>query len=129
MLGFLGIFGRAESLKSLDRAFREFDVHPRTVPEAVKLAAVRLLQQTPSATPKLNDVDYKGVAELLGYAMLGHDQFIACNGMSEAQRAQHRLEGAIAAGEGLDAELILLALHSGIIHPAIADRFEIELSD
>lgn len=129
MLGLFGIFGRAESLKALDLAFRAFDLHPRTVPEAVKLATLRLLQKVPGAASKLRDADYTRAAELLGYAVLGHDQFVASNSIGAANHAERRIEEAIAAGDGLDANLILLALHSGIIHPKIADRFDIETTE
>lgn len=129
MLGLFGIFGRAESLKALDQALRELDVHPRTVPEAVKLATVRLLQTGPGAASKLRDADYTSASELLGYAILGHDQFLASNSLGVANRVERRLEAAIAAGDSLDANLILLALHSGIIHAAVADRFDIETNE
>lgn len=129
MLGLLDIFGRAESLKSLDLALREFDVHPRIVPEAVKLATVRLLKNASGADSERPDVAYTSAAELLSYCLLGPDQFVASNTLNAAKRAEHRLEKAIAAGNGLDVDLILLALHSGVIHTKIADRFDVETSE
>ena len=129
MIGLFGIFGRAESLKALDQALREFDVHPRMVPEAVKIATVKLLQTASRAASKLRDADYTNASELLGYAILGHDQFVASNSLGVADRVEKRLEAAIAAGDDLDANIILLALHSGIIHPEIADRFDIETNE
>ena len=129
MLGLFNIFGRAESLKALDQALREFDVHPRIVPEAVKLAAVRLLQKASHAKPEPGNAVYTSAAEMLCYAILGSDQFVASNSVSAAKRAEHRLEEAIAAGSGLDADLILLALHSGIIHMTIADQLDIEIHE
>ena len=129
MIGLFGIFGRAESLKALDQALREFDVHPRAVPEAVKLAALKLLQKAPGASAKLNNADYARASELLSYTILGHDQFVASNSLGVADRVERRLDAAIAAGDDLDANLILLALHSGIIHTTIADRFDIETSE
>lgn len=129
MLGLFGIFGRAESLKAIDQALRDIDVHPRTVPEAVKLATVRLMQQESGAASKLRDADYTRAAELLGYSILGPDQFLASNTIDAANRTDFRLEAAIAAGDGLDANLILLALHSGIIHTSIADRFDTEIKE
>ena len=129
MIGLFGIFGRAESLKALDQALRVFDVHPRTVPEAVKLATVKLLQTAPGAASKLRDADYTSASELLGYAILDHDQFVASNSFDVANRAERRLKAAITAGDDLDANLILLAHHSGIIHPSVSDRFDIETND
>ena len=129
MIGLFGIFGRAESLKALDQALREFDVHPRMVPEAVKIATVKLLQTASRAASKLRDADYTNASELLGYAILGHDQFVASNSFDVANRAERRLEAAITAGDDLDANLILLAHHSGIIHPSVSDRFDIETNE
>jgi hypothetical protein len=58
--------------------------------------------------------------------MLGHDQFIASNGIGAAERVEARLEAAIAAGDSLDARIVLLALHSGVIVSEVADRFDVE---
>lgn len=129
MLGLFNIFGRADGLKALDLALREFDVHPRTVPEAVKLTTIKLLQNASSAEYILRDADYKRAAELLSYSILGPDQFVASNTLAAATLAEQRLVEAIAAGDSLDAELILLALHSGIIHTRIADQFDIETNE
>lgn len=126
MLGLFNIFGRAESLKALDQALREFGVHPRTVPEAVKLAAVKLVQNAPGADPGRTTVACADAGELLSYCILGHDQFVASNDFDAAVRAEKRLDSAIEIGDGLDADLILLALHANIISPKIAERFEVE---
>ncbi len=126
MIGLFSIFGRADSLKALDQALRAFGMHPRTVPEAVKLATVKILQNETDAKAKPPEAAYTSAAELLGYCILGRDQFIASNTLEEAERAEVRLEAAIAAGDGPDASLILLALHSGVISPGIADRFYVE---
>lgn len=129
MLGLFNIFGRAESLKALDQAFRQFDVHPRLVPEAVKLATVRLLQRASNADYVLRDADYEKAAELLSYAILGSDQFVASNTLAAADRAEIRLDEAIASGDSIDAKLILLAVHSGVIHPTMADQLDSEANE
>lgn len=126
MLGWFNFFGRSDSLKALDQAFREFDVHPRLVPEAVKLATVRLLQKASAADYKLRDADYAKAAELLSFSILGPDQFVASNTLAGAEDAEQRLEDAIDEGDSIDAQLILLAVHSKIIHPSLADRLEAE---
>lgn len=129
MLGLFNFFGRSESLKALDLAFREFDVHPRIVPEAVKLATIRLLQKASAADYVLRDADYEKAAELLSFSILGPDQFVASNTLSGAEAAEQRLEDAIDAGDSIDAQLILLAVHSNIIHPSLADRLDAEADD
>ncbi len=129
MLGLFNFFGRSEGLKALDQAFRAFDVHPGIVPEAVKLAAIRLMQKASDAGYVLRDADYEKAAELLSYSILGPDQFVASNSLAAAECAGHRLEEAIDDGDSMDAQLILLAVHSGVIHPALADQVDSEASD
>lgn len=129
MLGLFSIFGRADGLKALDQALRSFDLHPRIVPEAVKLATIKLMQKASGPGYKLRDADYERAAELLTYSILGRDQFVASNTLAAANLAEQRLEDAIAVGDSLDAELILLTLHSGVIHSSIADQFDVETNE
>lgn len=126
MLGFFRIFGRSPDLKALDQALQDNGLHPRAVPEAVKLTAVRLLKQAGRADAPLSEAACDDAAQLLGYCILGHDQFIASNGIHGATQAAGRVDAAIAAGDSLDAKLLLLALHSGILVSEIAGRFDIE---
>ncbi len=129
MLGLFNFFGRDEGLKALDQALRQFDVHPRIVPEAVKLTTIRLMKNASAADYALRDADYEKAAEILSYSILGPDQFVASNTLAAADVAEQRVDGAIAAGEGIDAELILLALHAGVLHPTIANRFDVETEE
>lgn len=129
MLGLFNFFGRAEGLKALDQALRQFDVHPRTVSEAVKLATLRLMQKAFEPSYRLRDSDYEQASALLGYCMLGPDQFVASNSLAAADLAEQRLDDAIAAGDSLDAELVLLAANASMLHPAIADQFDIETTE
>ena len=119
MLGLFNIFGRSDSLKALDQAFRDFDVHPRLVPEAVKLAAIQLMQKASDADYVLQDADYAKAAEILSFAILGKDQFVASNSLLAAERAEQRVEEAIEDGDSMDAKLILLAVHAGVVHPTL----------
>ncbi|WP_170124695.1 hypothetical protein [Roseinatronobacter thiooxidans] len=48
------------------------------------------------------------------------------NGAADAEAQDHRVEAALAQGDTLDAKIILLSLHSGLIAPEIADRIDIE---
>ena len=125
MFGLFQLFGRSPDLKALDRALREAGLHPRTVPEAVKITAVRLLKEASVGAP-LPEAAFDDAAELLGYCVLGHDQFVASNSIRAAESTEDRLEAAIAAGDSLDAKLVLLALHSGVIVSEVADRFEVQ---
>ncbi|MEM7547787.1 MAG: hypothetical protein AAF367_19850 [Pseudomonadota bacterium] len=127
MLGLFNFFGRSEALRALDQALREFDVHPRLVPEAVKLTTVRLMQKASDPGYVLREADYERAAELLSFAILGPDQFVASNTLNAAKLAEQRLEEAITAGDSMDAKLILLAVHSGVIHPTLAHQLDSEV--
>ena len=129
MLGLFNFFGRSSALKALDEAFRAFDLHPALVPEPVKLATIRLMQKTSDADYTLTDADYTKAAELLSYVILGADQFIANTSLGMGEQAEDRLDEAIEAGDSMDAQLVLLAVHSGVIHPTMADLVESEISD
>lgn len=126
MLGLFNFFGRSDALKALDQELREAGLHPRIVPEAVKLTIVRLLKGKAGPGARISDADFADAAMLLGYCMLGPEQFIASTGLPEAEDAENRVDAAIARGTGLDANLILLAHNAGLIHAELADRFEVE---
>ena len=124
-LGFMGLFGRSEDLKVLDEALRARDLHPRLVPEAVKLAAVNLLKDH-AVGPEFAPQAYPAAAELLAYCLLGPDLFERANGPDALERAERRIEAALERGDGLDARIVLLAMHAGAIQPAVVERFGLE---
>ena len=126
MLGIFHLFGRSHELKALDRALRQVGLHPQIVPEAVKLTTVRLLKTDTGGRGGPADDAYDAAAGLLGYCMQGRDAFIASNGLEAAEHAEARLEDAIAAGDSLDARLVLLTLHSRVIAAEVVDRFDLE---
>jgi len=126
MFGLFALFGRSAAMKALDHALREAGLHPLVVPEAVKITIMRLHKQEPGAEASLREATYGDAAQLLAYCMLGRDQFIASNSVHAADRADLRVEHALLAGDSIDAKLILLALHSGIVAPSIAERLEVE---
>ncbi|MCC5988219.1 MAG: hypothetical protein JJT95_11100 [Pararhodobacter sp.] len=124
MLRFFDLFGQSAALNALDGALRAAGVHPLLVPDGVKLTLVRLHKQ--AAAEKGRDAAYGEAAQLFCYCMLGHEQFGTSNGADAAERAAQRLEGAINEGDSLDARIVLLALHAGLIAPEIADRIEVD---
>jgi hypothetical protein len=126
MFGLLNLFGRSASLKAVDRALRTAGLHQALVPEAVKLTILRLHRIEADPETRAGQDAFDEAAQLFAYCMLGRDQFIDANSVLAADRAERRLEWAIVAGESLDAQLILLAHHSGLIHGEIADRIDIE---
>ncbi len=124
MLGFFGIFGRSHELRRIDQALRGVGLHPRLVPEAVKLTTLKLLNETSGANPGPDP--YAAAAELLGYCVLGAQGFIEANDLCLTEEMEARLEAALEAGDSLDARLVLLALHSGIIQVQVVERYQLE---
>lgn len=121
-IGFLGRFGRSQDLQWLDAALRLFDLHPARVPEGAKLAIVKLMRDhDPSGEPP--EAAYAKVCQLVVYCAIGRDLFEQANGSQPADDAEARIEAALEAGEGLDADLVLLTIHAKLIHPSVVERF------
>lgn len=125
-LGFLGRFGRSEDLRRLDAALRAVDLHPALVPEGVKLAIVNMMKDAwaghgPQGEPPAEA--YPPLAGLFAYCLVGPDLFGEANGEDAVTEAEARIEAALEAGEGMDADLILLALHARLASPAVVEKF------
>ncbi len=123
-VGLFGVFGRSADLRALDESLRAAGMHPALAPEAVKIAALNLLKEVHGEHPAA--ADYRDAAALLSYCALGPVIFAEANGDGAAEAGGRRIEAALEAGEGLDANLILLALHSAIIHPGVKAAYELE---
>jgi hypothetical protein len=127
-IGFFGYFGRSSELREFDTALRSVDLHPRLVPEAVKLAAVKLLQER--AEDRAPDPrSYREAAEIIAYCMTGGHAFAASNDARLAAGVERRIEAAIESGTSLDAKLVLLALHANVIQPSVIEDFGLESVD
>ena len=87
-------------------------LHPRLVPEAVKLTILKLLKE----------------AEMLGLCMLGPQVFTEANDLRLTAATEARLGAALEAGDSLDARFVLLALHAGLIQAQVAERYQLEAS-
>ncbi len=125
MLGFLGIFGRSHELQRLDQAVRAVGLHPRLVPEAVKLTTLKLLGEADNGASPAPRA-YDAAAEMLGYCMLGPQGFTETNGLRLTEATEARLEAALEAGDSLDARLVLLALHAGVIQVQVVERYRLD---
>jgi len=124
-LGLFGIFGRSADLRAFDQALRAIDLHPRLVPEAVKLTAVALLKDHATGDepePKA----YRAAAEIIGYCMIGPEGFAGANDEALTEQVEHRIEWALETGDNLDAKLVLLTLHAKVIQPSVIYRFQLE---
>ncbi|WP_173933620.1 hypothetical protein [Chelativorans sp. Marseille-P2723] len=122
-IGFFGIFGRSEDLRRLDAGLRQAGLHPALVPEGVKLAATSLIADADEPDPPPER--YPPVAELMAFCALGEEVFGKENGAARLATICQRVEAALEAGAGRDAQIILLMLHARLIQPDIIDRYGI----
>ena len=58
--------------------------------------------------------------------MLGAQGFTECNGPSLTEAVETRLAAALEAGGSLDARVVLLTLHAGVIQPSVVKRYGLE---
>jgi len=58
--------------------------------------------------------------------MIGADNFAGANDETLAATVEARIEAAIAAGDSLDAKLVLLLLHANVVQPTVIERFGLE---
>jgi len=127
-IGFMGVFGRSSDLRQLDQALRAVDLHPKMVPEAVKLTTCALLKdQADSNDPPA--AAYRPAAEIIAYCMVGDGPFAGANGEELALAVERRIEAALLAGDSFDAQLVLLTLHAKVIQPSVVERFQLESAD
>lgn len=124
MLRLFGLFGKSPAIHALDDALRGAGVHPILVPEAVKITVLRLLKRDRALSGP--DPALEAAAQVLGYCILGHQGFADSNDPATAEHAERRLEAAMDAGDSLDARLVLLTLHAGLMAPDIAERIEVD---
>jgi hypothetical protein len=124
-LGLFGIFGRSADLRQMDQALRAVDVHPKLVPEAVKLTAVALLKDH-AIGPEPAPQSYRAAAEIIAYCMIGADGFHGANGDDATHAVERRIEAALEKPDGLDAQLVLLTMHAKIIQPSVVHQFELD---
>ena len=120
-LGFLELFGRSPTLRAFDAECRALDLHPKLVPEAVKLTALGMMIK--ESGRDLSTSQIRAAAELLVYCMTGVEGFAAANGHIKTKAMEARIEDALAEGTNMDAKLVLLALHADVIQPSVVERF------
>ena len=125
--GLFGIFGRSSDLRQFDQALRSVDLHPNLVPEAVKLAAVNMLQDHAIGDEPAPQ-SYRAAAEMVGYCMIGPEAFGSANSEHVTLQVEQRIEKALQSGDSLDARLVLLTLHAKVIQPSVVHRFGLESS-
>ncbi len=116
-----GIFGRSQEMQNLDDALRAARVHPRTIPDAVKITTLKQLKDANGGTrPDARAMAH--AADLLAYCVLGPQAYAAKHDPARVAAVEQRLNAAIGMGIGLDARLILLTLHAGLTHRELIER-------
>ncbi len=58
--------------------------------------------------------------------MIGADAFASANDAHLTLQVERRIDAALLSGDSLDAQLILLTLHAGVIQPSVVDRYNLE---
>lgn len=128
MFGFSALFGRSREVRRLDDALRTAGLHPNLVPDAVKIATLQLLNQAGHGRSPAPEACTEA-ADMLAYCMLGDQGFGEGMGVNSARALKARLEAALDAGDNLDARLVLLALHAGVIQGALVHRYQLHAGD
>ncbi len=90
----------------------------------MKLTTLKLLKEAGGADPGPRPC--AAAAELLGYCVLGAQGFTEPNGPGLTESVEARLVAALEAGDSLDARVVLLALHAGVIQPGVVERYGLE---
>lgn len=126
-IGFFGIFGRSPVLKELDTALRSVDLHPKLVPEAIKLTVMKLLMdKTGRDDPGVAAM--RSAAEILAYCIIGADAFAGANTNRLADDVEQRIDTALGTGTSLDAKLVILTLHTRVIQQSVVNHFKLEVA-
>lgn len=66
-------------------------------------------------------------AALVAYCSLGPGPFVEANDAERAEAVERRLREAVAQGDTLDAQMVLLTLHAEIIHSDVVDSFGLDV--
>ena len=127
-LGLFGIFGRSSDLRQLDQALHAVDVHPRLVPEAIKLTVVNLLKDYAIGDEPAPQA-YRAAAEIVGYCMIGAEALGRANGPDVTARTERRIEAVIGSGVSLDAQLVLVTMYAGVTQPSVIEQFQLRSAD
>ena len=133
--GIFSMFGRSRELQQFDRELRDAGLHPTLVPEPVKLTALKLLNPRVLLAAvalfgeigPVTEVASAHASLLLAYCILGRSDFEAVNDATLVNTVEARVVVALGTEDGLDARLVLLALHSRVIDPSVIEYFGLEV--
>jgi hypothetical protein len=63
---------------------------------------------------------------MLVFSILGPQGFTEANKLRLTEAIEARVEAALEAGDSLDARLVLLTLHAGVIHTQVVAQYRLE---
>ena len=90
----------------------------------MKLTTLKQLKEaSPGRAPDLRA--YAAAAELISYCVLGREGFTQSNDADQTESVETRLIDAMEMGHGLNARLVLLTLHAGLIHASVVERYKL----
>ncbi len=123
-----GFFGRKKEIHMIDDGLRRSGAFSSSVPDAVKLTLYGLAKDRGLLQGNAEEVLHD-LACFLTYCFLGVEDFEEVNGTEANSEMLRRLEMTKVFDDGVDADVVLLALHAGIAHPTTAGRFSVETDD
>ena len=128
MFRFSALFGRSREVRRLDDGLRTAGLDPRLVPDAVKIAALKLLKEAGDGeSPPYSTCGV--AAEMLAYCILGEQGFQKANGLRSTRELEKRLQAALDAGDSLEARIVLLTIYAGVIQQAVVTRYDLHAGD
>ena len=86
---------------------------------------VRLNSQHPANLIPSWTGDSVGHYEAITYCVLGSEGFTQANDADQTESVETRLIAALETSYGLDARLVLLTLHAGLIHASVVERYKL----
>ena len=123
-----GLFGRKKEIHMIDDGLRRCGAFSSSISDAVKLTLWRLAKNR-ELLREDSEAVLIDLASFLTYCFMGEEDFAEENGAEYSQKMRKRLELTQVFDDGIDAEIVLLALHSGIAHGSTAGRFSVELPE
>ena len=125
---FPNLFGRSHETRILDDALRSSGLHPRLIPDAVKITTLKILKEDGKGEkPCIKSCTF--AANMLAYCMLGDQGFYEEHGEAHRARLEKRLQVAIGIEDSLDNRLILLTLHASLTQEALIVRYNLHVDN
>tara|TARA_B100000676_G_scaffold302156_1_gene350615 strand:- start:744 stop:1136 length:393 start_codon:yes stop_codon:yes gene_type:complete len=127
ILSIFGIRGRPKEVHHLNDAIRKVGIQPSLVADSVKISVIKLLREAEGGNFTDIVTSCEKAAPMVVYCMLGREDYEEVNNGEAADEIEKRLSLAINSGDSLDAQLIMLTLFANIAHPAVIEKFDLNI--